>query len=184
MEKSSNSIIKIAIIGPESTGKSTLAQALATYYHEPWVPEIARNYIANLNRPYHLKDISIIAEMQLLEEINKIQKAKKMLFCDTTLLVNKIWASFVFKEIPHNIIELYKPKDYQLHLLCNIDLPWENDPLREHPNHRNELLELYEDDLIKSQANYVKISGLKSDRLQNALEAITSFLETENNQLQ
>jgi nicotinamide riboside kinase len=99
--------------------------------------------------------------MQLLEEINKIQKAKKMLFCDTTLLVNKIWASFVFKEIPNNIIELYKPKDYQLHLLCNIDLPWENDPLREHPNHRNELLELYEDDLINEPGKLCKNKWIK-----------------------
>ena len=184
MEKSSNSIIKIAIVGPESTGKSTLAHALAAFYQEPWVPEIARSYIANLKRPYRLQDISIIADMQLKAEQKQIKKAKKLLFCDTTLLVNKIWASFVYKEIPASIIELYKPNNYQLHLLCNIDLPWENDPLREHPNHRNELLELYEDDLIKSKANYIKISGLKSDRLQNALEAITSFLETENNQLQ
>ena len=75
MEKSTADIIKIAIVGPESTGKSTLAQALAEYYNEPWVPEMARSYMANLNRPYTLNDIIVIAKLQLEEEQTLIQNA-------------------------------------------------------------------------------------------------------------
>lgn len=172
MEKRTRNIIKIGIVGPESTGKSSLAKALADHYNEPWVPEVARNYIANLNRPYELSDIAILAELQLAAEQASILNAKRFLFCDTTLLVNKIWASFVFKEIPIKITQLYIPQSYDLHLLCDIDLPWEFDPLREHPHHRHELLELYKNDLIASQVNYFLIKGQQQNRLQNALQVI------------
>ncbi len=172
MEKSSTAIIKIAIVGPESTGKSTLAQALANYYNEPWVPEIARSYIANLNRSYTLNDIINIAKLQLQQEHELIQKSNKYLFCDTTLLVNKIWAGFVFKQVPEEIEKLYHAHDYRLHLLCDIDLPWEYDPLREHPHHRKELLDLYESDLIKAKANYFKINGMEQERLNRAVHVI------------
>jgi nicotinamide riboside kinase len=172
MEKSTTNIIKIAIVGPESTGKSTLAKSLAFYFDEPWVPEIARNYMANLNRPYDLNDIINMAKLQLQEEQELISKSKKYLFCDTTLLVNKIWASFVFKEVPDEIEKLYQVNNYPLHLLCDIDLPWEFDALREHPFHRLELLELYENDLKQSGANYFKVNGMEQERFKRALNAI------------
>lgn len=172
MEKKSNHIRKIAIVGPESTGKSTLTEALAKHFNEPFVTEIARNYVSNLNRPYQLNDIIKMAELQLEEENKLRSKAKQFLFCDTTLLVHKIWASFVFNEIPTKIHQLYHPQNYDLHLLCDIDLPWTFDPLREHPNHREELFELYENDLKISQANYCIIRGKLEQREQNAIQEI------------
>lgn len=175
MEKSTAGILKIAIVGPESTGKSTLTQELARFYNEPWVPEIARDYISNLNRPYTLNDITQLAGLQLQAEQEKIKSAKKYLFCDTTLLVNKIWASFVFQQIPDKIIELYQPQNYALHLLCDIDLPWEDDPLREHPLHRKELLEYYLNELKESHAHYFLIHGLEAQRTKNAIEIISNF---------
>jgi nicotinamide riboside kinase len=178
MEKTTTNIYKIAVVGPESTGKSTLAQALASYYNEPWVPEIARTYVGKLNRPYNLNDISTMAKMQLKAEHEMISKAQKFLFCDTSLLVHKIWASYVFKQIPIEITTLYQPDDYRLHLLCNIDLPWQYDPLREHPNHREELFEIYESELFRSQVNYLNISGLAHERIQNAIEAMESIFNT------
>jgi nicotinamide riboside kinase len=178
MEKTTTSIYKIAVVGPESTGKSTLAEALALYYNEPWVPEIARSYVGNLNRPYLLNDISKMAKLQVEAEQAMIGKAQKFLFCDTTLLVHKIWASFVFKQIPNEITAIYHPHDYKLHLLCNIDLPWQYDPLREHPNHREELFQIYENDLLKSQVNYFKVNGLAHERNQNAINCIERFFKS------
>jgi nicotinamide riboside kinase len=176
MEKSTTRIYKIAIVGPESTGKSSLAQALAMHFNEPWVPEIARDYITNLDRPYTLNDITLLAELQLQAEQEKINSAKKFLFCDTTLLVNKIWAQFVFNEVPQIINELYLPQDYVLHLLCDIDLPWEYDPLREHPNYRKELFQLYEKDLELSQANYIKVNGFSQQRIDMAVDLIHQLI--------
>ena len=118
----------------------------------------------------------ILNMINFIYKDNKIKNAKKMVFCDTTLLVNKIWASFVFKEVPIKIIDLYQPQNYAIHLLCNIDLPWENDPLREHPLHREELLKLYENDLKQSNSNYALITGLANERFQNAIIAIGKLL--------
>jgi nicotinamide riboside kinase len=174
MEKTSNSCLKIAIVGPESTGKSTLAERLANYYNEPWVPEVARSYVSSLKRPYLLNDIVLMAELQLKAEEDMMKKAKKFLFCDTTLLVHKIWADFVFQEIPDEISNKYIPQSYQLHLLCNIDLPWVYDPLREHPGHRVELFNKYENDLKTSKANYFVINGNAEQRLENAVHFINS----------
>jgi len=176
MEKRTTNIIKIAIVGPESTGKSTLAQALALHFNEPWVPEYARTYIAELQRPYLLNDIVEIAQHQLLAENEAIKNAHQFLFCDTNLLVNKIWAQFVFNQIPNEINYWYQPHDYALHLLCDIDLPWEADPLREHPNQRAELLEMYRNDLTTSNANYFLISGREEQRLNQAIQIIQQQL--------
>ncbi len=175
MEKSKNAIIKIAIVGPESTGKSSLAQGLATHYGAPWVPEIARDYLKNRGGAYQLNDIIEIAYLQLKAEEEQIKNAHRFLFCDTTLLVNIIWASFVFKSIPQQLIDHYRSDDYKLHLLCHIDLPWEYDPLREHPQYREELFNLYAENLKQSNANFEVIRGQNNNRLQNAIAAINKF---------
>lgn len=76
-------IKKIAITGPESTGKSLLAEQLARYYNTVYVPEYAREYIDNLNKPYNFDDILKIAKAQLKNEKLLETKANKILFCDT-----------------------------------------------------------------------------------------------------
>lgn len=175
MEKNFTSVVKIAIVGTESTGKSSLAQALASYFNEPWVPEIARNYVTNLKEPYQLQDIERMAQLQIAEEQVILPQAKQFLFCDTSLLVHKIWAQFVFKNIPSSIIDLYHPQSYGLHLLCDIDIPWEYDPLREHPTKRKELFDLYENDLKRSGVKYQIISGLAQQRFDNAIQTINNL---------
>lgn len=172
MEKSSTAIYKVAIVGPESTGKSWLAQSLANHYHEPWVTEQARAYLAQIDRNYNLNDIVKIAALQLEAEMQLLPECRKFLFCDTSLLVNKVWSNFVYNTIPPEINEWYNPEHYQLHLLCNIDLPWEYDPLREHPHKRQELFDIYENELIKDKCNYHIVSGLGQERLNNAIEII------------
>lgn len=178
MEKRLLHIQKIAIVGPESTGKSTLTEALSSYFAEPFVPEVARSYVANLDRPYQLHDIESMAQMQLMAERNLLQNANQYLFCDTSLLVHKVWAQFVFKEVPESIINAYEPDAYGLHLLCNIDIAWVADPLREHPHHRQELFNIYETELKQSGANYTIISGKHEHRCQSAIEAINNFYES------
>ncbi len=175
MEKRLQHIQKIAIVGPESTGKSTLTEALASYYGEPFVAEVARSYVANLDRPYQLHDIEAMAQMQVMAERKLLQNANQYLFCDTSLLVHKVWAQFVFNEVPDSIINSYKPNAYGLHLLCNIDIAWVADPLREHPHHRQELFNIYEMELQQSGANYTIISGKHEHRCQSAIEAINNF---------
>lgn len=165
-------IKKIAITGPESTGKSNLSEQLAFHYNTSWVPEYAREYLGNLNRPYKKNDIVIIAKNQVKSENVIIKKANNFLFCDTDLIVTKIWSEVKYNNCDQWILDKINNNTYDLFLLCNIDLPWENDPLREHPDEREDLMKLFENELSERKLPFLIISGSGKDRLNNAIKAI------------
>ncbi|MFC7421391.1 AAA family ATPase [Iodobacter arcticus] len=162
--------MKIAIVGPESCGKSTLAQDLSTALNAPWVAEYVREYFAQKgSNDYQLSDIIAIARGQLTAEA---AHNAPLLICDTTALVCKIWAEVRYGHCPAALSALYRPQDYRLHLLTRPDLPWEPDPLRENPNDRDYLFDLYKADLKASGANYVVVEGAREERLAMAMEAV------------
>lgn len=163
---------RIAITGPESTGKSELAKQLAGYYQTIFVPEIARAYLANLGNVYVYEDIVKIAKEQLELENTLAKKTEKILFCDTDFLVTKIWSSYKYGKCDRWIEEKVKSHRYDLYLLCDIDLPWGEDPLREHPGKREELFSLYLKALQQLNVNFAIISGKNELRLKNAILAV------------
>ncbi len=168
---------KIAITGPESTGKSLLARQLAKHYQTNYVPEYAREYIDKLNRPYNKQDILEIAKGQISKEKELESKANKFLFCDTELIVTKIWCEHKYGDCHEWILKMINENRYDLFLLTNIDLPWQPDPQREHPDLRKYLFKLYYDELRERNFNFKIISGLKEDRLKNAVRAVEDFSE-------
>ena len=167
--------LKIAVTGPESTGKSILSEQLAAHYNTVWVPEYARSYIDNIARPYDKDDILLIARGQLDEERRKYETADRYLFCDTELIVTKIWSEVKYGTCDAWILEKIQSNKYDLFLLCNIDLPWEEDPQREHPHRRKFLFDLYKNELTARDFPFFVISGAGSDRLVNAIKAIETF---------
>lgn len=167
---------RIVVTGPESTGKSWLAENLARHYNTIWVPEFAREYIAKLDRPYTQSDILEIARIQLEKEKKLQRKATAYLFADTSMIVTKIWNLFVFGNCPAWIDEQIDKHRYDLYLLCYIDTAWEYDPQREHPNARQELYDLYEQELQQRGLPYVVIKGLGKKRLNNAIKAIEQHI--------
>jgi len=162
----------VSITGPESTGKSVLARQLAEHFKTVYVPEAARDYLNNLGRAYTFGDITLIAKEQLKTEDQMAAKASEFLFCDTDPLVTKIWSLYKYGRCDPWIEEQVKNHRYDLYLLCDIDLPWEEDPLREHPGERKELFALYKAELEKLGANYRIISGIGEDRLRKAILAV------------
>lgn len=170
--------LRIAITGTESTGKSTLAVALAAHYQAMFVPEYARQYIDQIQGPYTLADIELIAHQQMAMEDNMAaQTTSSLLFCDTDLLVTKIWAEHAFQACPIWITqELQQRPPYTLYLLLDIDLPWQPDPQREHPHLRQYFFEWYKKELIALQVNWVVISGIGEQRLHNAIEVVDTLL--------
>ncbi len=166
---------KIAIVGPESTGKSDLAQQLSREYDCEWVPEFARFYLDRLPREYEQSDLVEIAKGQLAWEDDKAQYEEDWLFCDTNLLVIKIWSEFKYGETDPWIEEQLHNRTYDLHLLADIDLPWRPDPQREHPTKRKELFQLYESFLKEHQLPYVVVSGIEGDRLNSAVNALKNI---------
>lgn len=165
----------IAITGPESTGKSQLAQQLATHFNTHWVAEYAREYIDQLNRPYNQKDILNIAKTQYEQIQSAASQCKELLICDTHLLVTKIWSDHKYKECDPWILEHIEKQKIDLYLLCDIDLPWEADPQREHPHLRNHLFNLYKQNLESYNFNYRIVSGKGSDRINNAIKFVNTI---------
>jgi NadR type nicotinamide-nucleotide adenylyltransferase len=170
--------LKIAITGPESTGKSILAERLAEHYNSLWVPEFSRSFLENLGRPYVAKDILTIARGQLSHELQLQEKAYEYLFCDTDLIVTKIWSEYKYGTCDPWIIRNIAENRYYLYLLCDIDLPWIEDPLREHPHHRRELFNLFLRELATRRFPFRIISGIGESRLENAIRCIDEYRES------
>lgn len=175
MEKKNTSILRIALIGPESTSKSTLSEQLAAHYHTSWIPEYSRIYLKDLKRPYVLEDILLIAQEQFRQEEQALKTANRFLFIDTELIVAKVWCEDVFHTCPPWISDTLTRYPYDLYLLTYPDLPWEEDPVRENPHRRQFFYDWYEDELKKINANYTVIKGSGSLRLQNAIDAVEKF---------
>ena len=166
---------KIAIVGPESTGKSDLAAALALHYNSVWVKEYAREYLNNINRDYNYNDLQLIAEGQIKAEEEMLKKANRILFCDTNLLVIKIWSEFKYGKCNEWILNSIKKRHYDYYLLTDIDLPWQPDPLREHPDKCKELFEIYFNELTGINAGFGVVSGTGNKRLNSAIELIKNI---------
>jgi NadR type nicotinamide-nucleotide adenylyltransferase len=163
---------KIVVIGPESTGKSTLCEQLAAKYNTQWVPEYARNYLLALNRPYDYNDLLIIARGQLEQE-DRIANSfiNPCLFIDTDMYVMKVWCEFVFGKCHSFILEQIVQRRYDAYLLCNTDLPWVADELREYPDleSRERLYHMYKDLMINQSSPWTEITGGYEERLQKAI---------------
>jgi NadR type nicotinamide-nucleotide adenylyltransferase len=178
MEKANDNIIRIAIVGPESTGKSDLAKDLAKHFNTCYVEEYAREYIGKLKRSYTIDDIINISKGQMELEDNMAAKADKILICDTNLVVTKIWAEHAFKQCPDWILSNLKKREYAIHLLTNIDTPWIPDPQREHPHLREHLFEKYRSELDNEKVAYTIISGTGNERVLQAISAIDKILQS------
>jgi NadR type nicotinamide-nucleotide adenylyltransferase len=169
-------IKKIAIVGPESTGKSTLTQQLAKHYGSLWVPEYARYYCAALTTPCNLQDeVNMFHGQCALEDSIMAITEGNLIFCDTTFLTVKIWSDEVFGTTPQIVLKALPHYHYDLYLLMDIDLPWQEDPLRDFPHKREYFMEVWHRELQALEANYVVVGGLEN-RLQNAISAVDSFL--------
>ena len=177
---SSQKLRRIAITGPESTGKSELSAQLARHFNTVFVPEYARYYIARLCRPYRPNDLWRIAQVQMALEDRYAQRYSKngWLFCDTDMTVIKIWHEHAFGEMPKHLAQLVQQRShsYDAYLLNNIDLDWQPDPQREHPHLRPYFLAQYRQTLAQYQTPFALISGKGNDRLQNALRALQQML--------
>ena len=168
---------RILILGPESTGKSTLTEALASHYSEPWVPEVAREYLEQLGRPYDYADLALIGKAQMALEDRWAAEASRYLFCDTDLRVIQVWSQHRFGKIDSWVGEELERRTYDLILLCAPDLPWQADPLREHPDLeiREHLFEQYLEITQQSGFPFRIISGDGSARFNASLEAIRAL---------
>src|SRR5436190_18257264 len=187
-------IKKIAVIGPESTGKSTLSKQLAEHFNTMWCPEYAREYLLQNGIEYNYDDLLKITHGQLVMEDycesvvsgqsvengelatsnSQLTTRNSLLFIDTNMYVMKVWYEYVFGRCEQLVLDEITTRSYDLYLLCKIDLPWIAEPMREYPDEKSrlELYNMYKDILINQQTSWIEISGSYDERLQQAINAV------------
>jgi|SRR4051812_44573792 NadR type nicotinamide-nucleotide adenylyltransferase len=171
---------KVVIIGPESTGKSVLAEQLAEHYKTIWCPEFAREFLLERKGKYSFEDLLNIAHGQLeLEDVMLTQATNGFYFIDTDMYVMKVWCEVAFEQCHTWILKQIAKRQYDLYLLCNIDLPWVKDELREYPDleTRKRLFEMYRDLVINQNTPWAIISGTDTERLQMAVSVVDTLFK-------
>ncbi|HEX6332693.1 MAG TPA: ATP-binding protein [Flavisolibacter sp.] len=177
---------KVVILGPESTGKSTLCDALATHYDTTWCPEFAREYLHQLDRRYTYGDLLNIAHGQLeLEDMMLSTARNGIYFIDTDMYVMKVWCEVAFETCHPWILRQIAARRYDLYLLCDVDLPWEHDVLREYPDlrFREKIFKMYYDLVVQQRTPWAVVSGKESQRLQTAISIIDTVLHKKDRRL-
>jgi|LGOV01.1.fsa_nt_gb NadR type nicotinamide-nucleotide adenylyltransferase len=174
-KQSKRNIIKVVLVGPESTGKSTIAQKLAQHYNTVWVKEYLREFANDkysTNQKLIYSDNLKIANGQIKLETEAIINADKFIFCDTDILQTIVYSHEYYNKVQPKLEELFIENSADLYILMNLDVPWEADPLRDMPNDRLRIFNVFEEKLKKINKPYFVLKGKNEEKLNNAISAI------------
>jgi NadR type nicotinamide-nucleotide adenylyltransferase len=181
-------IKKIVIVGPESTGKSTLSENLANHFKTEWVREYAREYLDKNGNDYTFENLYEIAEGQLASEDAGLMHLQEKnfkktqntipLIIDTDMYVIKVWSEFVFNKCDNRVLSEIATRKYDGYILCNTDVPWVQDTMREYPDliTREKLFYFYKEELSEQTVPWIIISGNYEVRTQQAIDFVISLL--------
>ncbi|MAV39367.1 MAG: nicotinate-nucleotide adenylyltransferase [Puniceicoccaceae bacterium] len=170
-------MFRIVLIGAESTGKSTLCQQLADYFQAPFSPEYVRDFVDSQQRAVRRSDLETIVDGQIMYEKTACQQATSLVFHDTNLLSNALYAEYYFKECPEKLKRSLEENQYDLYLFCQDDIPWEADRhQRESLAVRRSLQERFEQALRSSQIPTIRIKGSPAHRLKTAIDSIETLI--------
>lgn len=189
-------IYKVVVIGPESTGKSTLCEKLAAYYNTIWVEEYAREFLLKNGNAYTQEDLLFIAKGQIENEEKAIQQLSnnqyletnnanhqtpnnELLLIDTDMYVMKVWSEFVFNTCDNFILDQIVERKYDCYLLCEPDIDWVKDEMREYPDMetRSKLFHHYKDLMVHQHCNWISINGDYESRFQKAISYIEKLFQ-------
>lgn len=172
-------IIRIAIFGPESTGKTTLAKQLADHYKTVWVPEYARDYLQKKRDKNQsvcdIDDMLPIAYGQTKLENDSALIANKYLFCDTNLMVTKVFSEMYYDFCDTLLDKAARAHQYDLFFLTDIDVPWEKDDIRDSPEGRESVFSVFKQSLIDHKKPFITLSGDKETRLNTAISILNDL---------
>lgn len=164
----------VVLIGPECTGKTTLAASLAAHFDAPWVPEASRRFVETDDTPLSVHTVGPIARLSLALDDAARSSAPPMLVHDTDLVSTVVYSQHYYDSVEPWIVEAAFARRAALYLLCLPDLPWEPDGVRDRPTQRAELLAMFRETLRAMQADVVEISGVGAARLDAAISAVAS----------
>ena len=169
----------IVITGPESSGKTTLATQLSAHWKSPCVAEVARSYLKD-KVSYQKSDLLEIAKQQYDKESNILSKQPNRMVCDTDLLVVMIWSEVKYGDCDPWIYDAFEKclaeeRASRSYYLCDSNIPWQADPLRENPTNRDELFKLYLQKLKEYELSYTIVKGGPEERFNLVLNASESL---------
>lgn len=171
-------MITVVVTGPESTGKTKTSEFLARRLKGVLIPEFAREYIIHLNRRYTYSDVETIARTQVKQRRDIDENKPGFLILDTWLIITKVWFMEIYGKYPEWIDEAIYGMPVDLYLLCNTEIPWVEDPVRENGGERRDyLFELYKQEIIKTGTPYEIITGQGRSRFRNALEIVQNHFK-------
>ena len=164
---------KIAITGPECSGKTTLCTSLSNHFNVPYIPEYARLFLEGKDQHYNQTDLDLIA----MGQINSLQTFQNSpLISDTDFCVLEIWSHYKYQNVSDLIQELVAKYFFDLHILCTPDIPWVFDKLRENPNSRMYLFDLYKATLLRHNKNFIIVNGAHSKRVEKSIQVIEEYI--------
>lgn len=172
---------RIVLFGPESTGKSVLAERLAAHFGEPWAPEYVRTFWDEHAGRVTAADLDAIARGQVVGEDAAASRARRLLFCDTDLLTNVLWADLLFPGGCPDWVRAEaeaRSHDYALYLFCDTDLPFAPDPQRCFPDEAGRAMcrRLWLETLEQRGLPWVRIHGDWAERESLAVAAVNEVL--------
>ena len=182
LEQRTRDVLKVVFYGPESTGKTTLAQKLAAHFNTEWVPEFSRDYLQEKwdreQKVCERDDILPIAEGQMALENQKAHSANKVLFCDTNLLETVVYSKAYFADFcePPLLKQALKA-NYDLYFLTYIDIPWVEDDLRDRPHQRELMFAKFKEPLDERGLPYHILRGSLEDRFEEAVRKVEELLK-------
>jgi nicotinamide riboside kinase len=165
-------IIKIAMFGPESTGKTTLSKQLADHFDTVWAPEYAREYLQQkwdrIQQICEPEDLMPIAVGQVRVENEALLTANNYLFCDTNLLVTKVFSEMYYNFCDPGLDKAARKHKYDLFFLTDIDVAWTKDDLRDTSENREATFEVFKNALIENDKPFITLSGDENARFEKA----------------
>ncbi len=164
--------LKIAFTGPESTGKTSLSMLVSETFDGVYIPEYSRSFLEKSNGFYEEQDLVTIAlgQCEVLQSV--LISGNQLLVSDTDMTVMKVWSQFKYGRVSPMIEKLYKEESFDHLFLCDTDIPWEEDPLREHPESRDELFALYLEMIQAKTKNFTIVKGSLKERLMQVRQVI------------
>lgn len=194
------SMRKITIVGPESSGKTTLCEQLMVHYQCGMVSEVAREFLDEREGNYEEADLLEIAVLQrdleqsglgwaeereveihtppvLREQARRQRLLPRLFLCDTDMITIRIWAQEKFGRVDPQLEKLVQTVHYDHWLLCKPDIPWVADPYRENPHDRDRLFTVYENTLKELKRPYIIIEGDREQRMNKATAFLDVFMQ-------
>lgn len=174
-------VINVAILGAESTGKTTLCRDLAGHFGCPWVPEYMRTYLQKKWDSEQLTctwdDLLPIAQGQIELENELAKQAAQTsvsgyLFCDTSLFELMVYAKWYYGDCPEALTKAALAHHYDMILLTEVDIPWVADDLRDSPHQREDISDYFASQLTLHNKSFQSIGGDRDERVQQVVKLL------------